>query len=637
MEGRQPTISKYKLRVLVGFQLNDALGVVDHIAGAVQLCYHRRARRQLGQVDGPVLQRGHLHRAPAPVYRLQLEPCVGDGLGEVGAVHLDEVDAGFYVVEEQQLLDAIPGVELHLLGGSIQNQPVITSIYLEGAIGAGLSVGNQNLTHCICLKIAQKFAVPIDCEGNLGQQNHIFPIIFDDAQAGQLLVDDSGCGLLAGHHSHGLDGVGLSDPALDTSHLFHLVTARFQMVKDHRTAHPRLAGDYLSALDVLDLHRHPVEGVAGVGQLLHSERAIRGVPKSQLYHLVIFHIGVLGGDVGEKMILGRDLLGHGVVALQGEWDGDRSVGAGGVGAQLPAHRVIDGEDCPLQGHLGTLLQLDDPQRRFIRDFLLRGIVVIADGSQFHALIVVHIADVVLQIAVLVLLCTDSVHDSVLGHRGGQGELDAACLSLDAVHGIEHLKAAQRAICDYIGDILVVHIHNAGPGRDTAGVGKGHTDLETVDKGLAAQSKDLLLILSAVYRYRVGHRLVRGGGELGLQHVVVGGTALVNGFGRMQYPVGNLLVRGAQAGGHLQIIDVPCGHEIAPQGHFSGVIRLILVIQIQALQAVVGIAVTDDTHHLGVAGLFVGQILDALARAHSLGNAKEVRVDAVGWCFSDITV
>ena len=265
MESGELGVGEHELRVLVGFQLDDALGLVNDIAGALQLQHLISAGQQLGQVDLAVLVGGKLLGAKGAIHSPDAEFDVGDGLGEVGAVHLDEVDAGFYVVEEQQLLDAIPGVELHLLGGSIQNQPVITSIYLEGAIGAGLSVGNQNLTHCICLKIAQKFAVPIDCEGNLGQQNHIFPIIFDDAQAGQLLVDDSGCGLLAGDHSHGLDGVGLSDPALDTGHLFYLIAARLQIVKNHRAPNLGFAGDYLSALDVLDLHRHPVEGIAGVG------------------------------------------------------------------------------------------------------------------------------------------------------------------------------------------------------------------------------------------------------------------------------------------------------------------------------------------------------------------------------------
>ena len=60
--------------------------------------------------------------------------------------------------------------------------------------------------------------------------------------------------------------------------------------------------------------------------------------------------------VGEQVVSRRDLLGHGVVALQGEGDGDRPVKAGGPEAQLPTQGIADGEDRPLQGDLGPGLQ-----------------------------------------------------------------------------------------------------------------------------------------------------------------------------------------------------------------------------------------------------------------------------------------
>ena len=74
-------------------QVDDALGVVHHIAGALQLRHDISAHGELGQVDGPILRSGVLLRPPGAVYRLDAEAGVGDGLGQVGAVHLYQMDA----------------------------------------------------------------------------------------------------------------------------------------------------------------------------------------------------------------------------------------------------------------------------------------------------------------------------------------------------------------------------------------------------------------------------------------------------------------------------------------------------------------------------------------------------------------
>ena len=70
--------------------------------------------------------------------------------------------------------------------------------------------------------------------------------------------------------------------------------------------------------DVLDLDGGAGEGVAGVAPLLHPQGAVGRVPESQSSGLVILHIGVLGGFLREQVIPGRDLLGYGIVALQGQ-------------------------------------------------------------------------------------------------------------------------------------------------------------------------------------------------------------------------------------------------------------------------------------------------------------------------------
>ena len=56
--------------------------------------------------------------------------------------------------------------------------------------------------------------------------------------------------------------------------------------------------------------------------------------------------------------------------------------------------------------------------------------------------------------------------------------------------------------------------------------------------------------------------------------------------------------------------------------------MVLVFQLQLTQPFCWIAVGDDAHHLGITGLFLGQILDALAGSHALRDAFGIGVDAI---------
>ena len=58
--------------------------------------------------------------------------------------------------------------------------------------------------------------------------------------------------------------------------------------------------------------------------------------------------------------------------------------------------------------------------------------------------------------------------------------------------------------------------------------------------------------------------------------------------------------------------------------------MVLVVQLQFPQTAVGVAVGDDAYHLGIAGSFIGKILDALTHAHGLRDALDIGVDAIGW-------
>ena len=116
METGQLGIGEHELRLLIPVQVDNALGVVHHIAGTLQLRHHISTHGELAEVDGPVLGRGVLLRPPGAVHRLDTEAGVGDGLAQIGAVHLDEMDAGQAVIEENQFFDAVPGLQLHFLG-----------------------------------------------------------------------------------------------------------------------------------------------------------------------------------------------------------------------------------------------------------------------------------------------------------------------------------------------------------------------------------------------------------------------------------------------------------------------------------------------------------------------------------------
>ena len=86
---------------------------------------------------------------------------------------------------------------------------------------------------------------------------------------------------------------------------------------------------------------------------------------------------------------------------------------------------------------------------------------------------------------------------------------------------------------------------------------------------------------------------------------LGGPGLVDVLGGGQDAVADVQLGAGEPRGHLQVGDVPVGQQIAPEGHLGGVVGLVFVVQIQLPQAAVGVAVGDDAHHLGVAGLFFG--------------------------------
>ena len=138
----------------------------------------------------------------------------------------------------------------------------------------------------------------------------------------------------------------------------------------------------------------------------------------------------------------------------------------------------------------------------------------------------------------------------------------------------------------------------------------------------------MLVLLAVNGHGIGHGGLRRGGHPGFQHIVIGGSPLVDVLGGGQDALAPVQFQAGESRRDFEVGDVPVGEQIAPKGHFGGVVGLVLVVQVQFSQTAVGVAIGDDAHHLGVAGSLLGQIFDALTGAHGLGHAVLIWIHTV---------
>ena len=551
---------------LVGLQLDDPLGLVDDVAGAFQLGDHIGPGGQLGQVDLSVLVGGELRRAPGTVHRLNAEPGVGDHLGRVGAVHLDQPDSGLLVVEEVQLLDAVPGLQLDLLGGGVQHMAAVPGVHLLHPVGARLAVRQGDLAQGVRLIVPQQLPVPPDSERDAGHGFMALPVILNDFQAGQGLILDGVLHTVPGDNGGGI-GLGITLPALRGGKLHDFVCPRLQLRECIGAAGVGGAGIGRAALNMFDLDAGPVQLIAGVRVYLdHPQLTIGLVPECDLGRLTVADGHLLGVLLREQVIPAGDFLRHGIEAAEGQGDQDFTLGVGGERADGLPVRAGHGEDGALQGDFRSRLQFDNFQSG-IRGIILRAVGVIADGGHVQLHIVVQVADIVLQIAILVFLPADGVHGGVLCHGRGEGELDAPGLARHALQGIENFELAGVAVAGRLGsdggDLVVVHVHDFRALRHLRGVGKGHGHIVVIYPGLTPNGKDLLFVLLPVDGHGIGGGLIRRYGHAGVQHVVVGGAPLVDVLGGGQDAVANVQLAPGQARGYFEVIDGPVGEQIAP--------------------------------------------------------------------------
>ena len=624
-------VGENKLCVLVGVKLNNTLRLVDDIALTGFFRHHIRAGGQLGKVNFAVLVGGKLLGAVIPSHGLNFKNCVGNDLAGVGAVYLDEPHTGLYIVEEQQFLDAVPCGQLHLLRRGVEDVTIASGVHLHGAVGAGGSIGQEDFTKLVRAEFAERNAVSENFKGDIGHRHHVLAIILDDPQTGQFLVHErKGRGFAGGDGSR-IGGVVLQ-PAGGRGDLLDLVSTGLDVVKDGIARKIGFGGVGHAALDVLDLHHGTGQVRPGVGQLLDAKRSVRLIPAGQLCHFAILHLDVLRGSIADKMVQWGHALIHGVVARQCQRDGHGAVRAGSEGADGGSIRIDHLKDGSAERGIRTLFQLDNFQAG-VGFFGFLTVAVITVCGQSHCGSRIGVAHIVLELAVFADFGASSVEHSIFVNIGGKGQLDAAGLACHRSGGVQHLEFAAVAIPGAGGgdggNILVVHVHNARSRGDGGGIREGHADGVITYPCVGMDGEYLLLVLLSVHRDGIGDVAVGGSGNTGRVDLVPRRATHIDVLGGGENSLRPLQFRAGQVGVDLQVIDVPVGKQIAPQRHFSRVVGVIFVFQLQLRKAAGGIPVGDDTHDLRIAALFLCKILDTLAGGHGLRYTLGVGVDAVG--------
>ena len=633
LNGGLDGIGEHKLCIFIGVQLNDALCLINHIAGAGLLRYHISTGRQLAQVDFAIFVCGKLFGAVITGNGLDFKDSIGNDLAGVIAVHLHQPQAGFHIVEEQQLTDAVPGSQLHLLGCGVQDVAVIAGIHLIGQISAGFQIGQQDLAKLVSTELAQGYGVFEYLKGHIGHGYHILAVVLDDAQTGQFLVNEGEHGGITGSNACGMNGI-ILQPANRGSLLHDLVCAGFDFLKDGAAIEVGFSRVGDATFNVLDGNNSSGQLHACVGVFLDAEIAVRLVFKGNLCHLAILYGDILRGIFTQQEKLGRFTLDDCVIAGNGQGDVDLTVVVGDKGSQSIAAGGDDLKQRSTQRNGGACLILYDPQAGF--HLLHRLVAVVAVGRQTDGSGGVRVAQIILQIAVLVCFGTDSVVNRVFVDIGREGQLHTATLACNSVSRIQNLELRSITLSGAgsgnCGNILVIHVHDAGALGNFIGIGKGYGDVIIAHPGFTVDGEHLLFVLTAIDGYSIGFITVRRCSQFGSLYGAPCGAALIDVLCGSKDFLRPFHLHAGQGGIDLQIGNVPVRKQVAPKSHFRGIVGVVLILQLQLAQTAMRVAVCNDTHDLGIAGNFLGQIFNAFALFHALGDTFRVGVDAVGGDF-----
>ena len=188
-------VGKDKFSPVVCPQMNNALGIVNNIPGALYLSDLIGPLGKIGKVDLPAVVGHKFLRPKAAVHGPNAEFSIGNGLGRVRAVHLHQLHAGLGVVEEKQLFCPTAGGQLNLLGGGVLDVAVVPGVHLDCPVGAGFDAGQEDLTAGVRLIVAQRNAVPENLKGDVRHGPVALPVIFHDLQSDlRQIFEDKGAG-----------------------------------------------------------------------------------------------------------------------------------------------------------------------------------------------------------------------------------------------------------------------------------------------------------------------------------------------------------------------------------------------------------------------------------------------------------
>ena len=522
-------VGKHELSVLVGVKLDNTLCLVDDVALTGFFRDHIRAGGQLAQVDLAVFVGGKLLGAVAAVYGLDLKDGVGNDTAGIGGIHLDQPQSRLHIVEKQQLLDAVPCGQLHLLRGGVQDVTIAAGIHLHGTVGSGSDIRQQNLAELIRAELAQGNTVPPDFKGDIGHGYHILAVVLDDPQSGQLLIHQSKGRGFAGGNGGSIGGIVLQ-PAGGGGDFFDLIGTGLDVVEDGIAREVGFGGIDCAAFNVLDLYHGSGQVRAGVGQLFDAKGAVRFIPEGDLRHFAVLHLDILCGSIAEQMIQRGDTLIDGVVARKGQRNGNGAVRARAEGANGSSIRAYHLKNRAAQRGVRTCLQLGDLQAG-VRQLHINIIPIVAICGQAHGNGGVGVAHIILELAVFVLFRANSVEHSVFINIGGKGQLDAAGLTGHRRSRVQNFELARIAVAGAGGgnggNILVLHVHDPRSFRHGGRVGEGHTNRVVAHPGVGMEGKYLLLILLAAHGDGIGGIPVGRSSHAGRQDFAPGRAARID--------------------------------------------------------------------------------------------------------------
>ena len=220
----------------------------------------------------------------------------------------------------------------------------------------------------------------------------------------------------------------------------------------------------------------------------------------------------------------------------------------------------------------------------------------------------------------------------------QRHLHRAGLVGHTVLGVQHLEltgiAGTIGRGPDLGDVVVVHVYDAGALRHFIWHGESNVDVIVANPCFRIRCEHLLQVFLAVYGDGIGRIFIGCHCDSRLRHTVPPDTALVDVLCRRQQFFAAFLLHTGHGWVDLQPVNAPAVDEIAPERHLRGVVRLILIVQLKFRQTAMGVAIGDDADDLRVVAGLVCNIFDARAGTDRLRHTLCCRVDAVGRDFLD---